>query len=171
MNLFSHCSQEVFGELVGISQPAVSAHFKSGVLPPGQTAAQWVMSYTHYLREQAAARGADGTLAANRAAESRTRTELLEIRLFERRREFCPINIIDMVLTHVGRQICAALSPLPSTLMKRCPKLTVDDIKIIQTEVDTACNLALGISTASITELHDEDVDTLPIIPSHQPNP
>lgn len=150
------CTQQQFADLVGISQPAVSDHLAAGVLQAGQTMGQWHSAYVSHLREQAAGRGADGELAANRAKESYTRNQLLESRLAERRREVAPVNIIEQVLAHVGSQIRGTLEPLHITLKMRCPQLTADDIKIIETEVSTACNLAVSTSMASLSALDDE---------------
>jgi len=154
--LLTTCTQQEFADLVGISQPAVSDLLARGVVQPGQSAAEWLIDYTSHLREQAAGRGGDGELAANRAEESRVRKELLEIKLAERRREVAPVDIIEQVLAHVGSQIRGTLEPLHVTLKMRCPQLTADDIKIIETEVSTACNLAASACMASLTALDDE---------------
>lgn len=44
------CTQEEFGLLVGISQPAVSNLVARGVLRPGQTAQHWLDRYVSHLR-------------------------------------------------------------------------------------------------------------------------
>lgn len=156
-DLSTTCTQQEFGDLIGISQPAVSDLLARNVLRPGQPAGQWLHSYCAHLREQAAGRGGDGELAANRAEESRVRKELLEIKLAERRREVAPVNIIEQVLAHVGSQIRGTLEPLHVTLKMRCPQLTADDVKIIETEVATACNLAASMCMASLTAMDEEE--------------
>lgn len=45
------CTQEEFGELVGISQQAVSNLVKRGVLKPGQTGQHWLDRYLSHLRQ------------------------------------------------------------------------------------------------------------------------
>jgi phage terminase Nu1 subunit (DNA packaging protein) len=157
MMLSGYCTQQEFGNLVGISQPAVSDLITRSVLQPGHSTGQWLHWYCAHLREQAAGRGGDGELAANRAEESRVRKELLEIKLAERRREVAPVEIIEQVLAHVGSQIRGTLEPLHVTLKMRCPQLAADDIKIIETEVATACNLASTMCMASLTALDEED--------------
>ena len=59
MNLDTTCTQAQFGELVGISQPAVSDLLTREVIQPGATAGAWLIDYCAHLREQAAGRGAD----------------------------------------------------------------------------------------------------------------
>lgn len=44
------CTQEEFGQLVGISQPTVSKLVARGVLKPGQTAQHWLDRYLSHLR-------------------------------------------------------------------------------------------------------------------------
>ena len=154
------CTQQQFADLVGISQQAISDHLAAGVLQPGQTMGDWLADYISHLREQAAGRGADGELAANRAKESYTRNQLLESRLAERRREVAPVNIIEQVLAHIGSQIRGTLEPLHVNLKMRCPQLTADDIKLIETEVATACNLAVSTSMASLSALDDEATES-----------
>lgn len=56
----------------------------------------------------------------------------------------------------MGSQIRGTLEPLHITLKMRCPQLTADDIKIIETEVSTACNLAVSTSMASLSALDDD---------------
>lgn len=151
------CTQEAFSRLVGISQPAVSDLLTRGILKPGQPAAEWLIRYTAHLREQAAGRGADGELAANRAATERTRKELLDIRLAERRKEVAPVDVIEQVLAHIGRQIRGTLEPLHVKLKMRCPQLGPEDLKLIEADVATACNLAASMSVACLADLESED--------------
>lgn len=153
------CTQEAFAQLVGISQPAVSELLTRGILVPGQPVREWLLRYTANLREQAAGRGGDGELAINRAAESRTRNELLQMRLAERRKELLPAGLIEEVIAHVGRQIRGKLEPLHVQLKVRCPQLTADDLKLIETEVAVACNLAASMSLASLADLDEDSKD------------
>lgn len=50
MDLDKPCTQQEFGELVGISQQAVSNLVSRGVLVPGQTAQHWLDRYLSHLR-------------------------------------------------------------------------------------------------------------------------
>ncbi len=45
------CSQQEFGDLVGISQQAVSNLVLRGILIPGQTAQHWLDRYLSHLRQ------------------------------------------------------------------------------------------------------------------------
>lgn len=156
LDLSTTCTQQEFADFVGASQPAVSGLLARGVIKPGNNAAQWSRDYIDHLREQAAGRGGDGELAANRAEESRVRKELLEIKLAERRREVAPVDIIEQVLAHIGSQISGTLASLHVTLKMRCPHLGADDIKIVETVSSEVCNLAVSACMASLTAMDDE---------------
>lgn len=157
-------TQALFGELVGIGQPAVSDLLSRGVLRPGQTAGQWLMDYCAHLREQAAGRGADGELASNRAKESATRNQLLEMKLAIARKEYAAVDVLGQVLATVGRSIAGILEPLHVNLHKLCPALTPEDIKVIQLEVSKACDIAVSASLAVLDVAEDASdvVDEVP---------
>ena len=49
-------TQEEFGQMVGISQQAVSSLCSRGVLLPGQSAREWILLYVLHLQHQIIAR-------------------------------------------------------------------------------------------------------------------
>lgn len=49
-------TQEEFGQMVGISQQAVSSLCSRGVLLPGQSAHEWILRYVLHLQHQIIAR-------------------------------------------------------------------------------------------------------------------
>ena len=150
MNLETTCTQAQFGELVGISQPAVSDLLTREVIQPGAPAGAWLIDYCAHLREQAAGRGADGELAYQRSELARVSRERAEIKLALERKEYAPVALIEQVLATVGRTIAGSLEALPGTLHKRCPALTPEDLKIVQIEVSKACDLAAAASLATL---------------------
>lgn len=156
MDLSTTCTQQEFGILIGISQQAVSDLLARGVIQPGHAAGQWLLAYTAHLREQAAGRGADGELATNRAAESRARTDLLEIRLAERRKEVAPVTVLEQILAHLGSQLRSNLEGLPATLKMRCPALGPDEMEIIHKTIAATCNLAATASLSSLDAMDEE---------------
>lgn len=150
MNLETTCTQAQFGELIGISQPAVSGLLQRDVIKPGATLGTWLLDYCAHLREQAAGRGADGELAFQRSELARVSRERAEIKLALERREYAPVALIEQVLATVGRSIAGVLEPLHVSLHKRCPTLTPEDLKLIQIEVAKACDLAVTVSLANL---------------------
>lgn len=161
MMLDETCTQVDFGLLVGIGQPAVSDLLSRGIIKPGQTAGQWLLDYTSHLREQAAGRGMDGELAYQRSELARVNRERAEIKLALERKEYAPVQLLEQVLATVGRSIAGALEPLHSSLAKRCPALTPEDLRHIQIEVSKACDLAVTASL-DVLDAQQEDDDTEP---------
>jgi phage terminase Nu1 subunit (DNA packaging protein) len=160
VDLDQPCTQVDFAHLVGITQPAVSELLTKGILGKGQQARTWLLAYTAQLREQAAGRGADGELAANRAAESRTRNEMLQIKLKRMRGEYADVSVIDQVIAHVGTTIASKLEPLPARIKMLCPQLTADDLKGIEATITDARNMAAAASIATLDLVNaDDDID------------
>lgn len=155
MNLDEPCTQAAFGEMIGVSQPAVSEMVTREILTPGQTAHQWMLAYCAHMREQAAGRGADGELAFQRSELARVSRERAEIKLAQERREYAPVALIEQVLATVGRGIVSVLEPLHVNLHRQCPALTPEDLKLIQIEVSRACDLAASASLA-LLELDEQ---------------
>jgi phage terminase Nu1 subunit (DNA packaging protein) len=158
VDLDQPCLQADFAALVGISQPAVSELLTRGVLKPKQSARAWLLAYTHQLREQAAGRGADGELAINRAAESKTRNDLLQIKLKRARGDYAEVALIEQVLAHIGSQIASQFEPLPARIKMLCPGLTPDDLQGIEAVITEARNLAARASIAVLAEV-DPDAE------------
>ena len=154
-DLHAPCTQAAFGELIGVSQPAVSEMVTREILTPGQTAHQWLLAYCAHMREQAAGRGADGELAFQRSELARVSRERAEIKLALERRQYAPVALIEQVLATVGRGIVGVLEPLHVNLHRQCPALTPEDLKLIQAEVSRACDLAANASLA-VLELDEE---------------
>lgn len=164
MNLTETCTQQAFGDMVGIGQPAVSDLLARTIIQPGHTAGQWLLDYTAHLREQAAGRGADGELAGNRAKESFTRNQLLEMKLRVMRQEYAPVGLIGEVIATVGRTIAGVLEPVHNTLHKMNPNLTPEDLKFVQTELSRACDMAATASLDLLT-VDEEPADVPDDVP------
>lgn len=161
MDLHANCTQAEFGELVGVSQQAVSDMVGRKVLAPGQSASQWLQAYCEHLREQAAGRGADGELAFQRSELARVSRERAEIKLALERRDYAPVALIEQVLSQVGRSIAGVLEPIHVNLHRLCPNLTPDDLKLIQREVSKACDLAVAASLDLLDVADEADDEAL----------
>lgn len=150
-------SQQAFGDLVGISQPAVSDLQSRGVIKAGATAGAWLLAYTAHLREQAAGRGADGELASERARLAREQADAAAMKNAQARRELAPIGVIEEVLAHVGRQIATALEGIQPKLRRRFPDLTPDQLSVIATEIARARQLAASVTLSVLDAQHEDD--------------
>lgn len=151
MELNTTCTQAEFGDLVGVTQPAVSDMLGRGVLTQGHTTGQWLHAYCTHLRGVAAGRGSDSELAYERAELTRVNRERAQIKLAVESKEFAPIAVIEQVLSHIGRSVAGYLEPLPGQIHKLCPALTPEDVARIQSEVSKACDVAAGASLALLS--------------------
>jgi phage terminase Nu1 subunit (DNA packaging protein) len=159
IDLNATMSQTEFGDLVGVSQQAVSDMLARDVLTPGASCGDWLRAYTSHLREQAAGRGMDGELAFQRSELARVSRERAEIKLALERRDYAPVALLEQVMATVGRSIVGVLEPLHVNLHRLCPHLTPEDLKLIQTEVSKACDIA---ASASLSVLDDPAEDGQP---------
>lgn len=149
-------TQADFGELVGISQQAVSDLVARKVIAPEQSAGQWLLAYCGQLREAAAGRSADGALALERATQARVARERNEIQLAKDRREYAAVALIELFCAHVGRTVSGVLEPLPAEIHKLCPALTPDDVRRVQLAVAKACDQAVSVTLADFENADDD---------------
>jgi len=145
-------TQEQFGELVGITQQAVSDLLTRNVIVPGRTAHEWLLAYAKHLRDQAAGRGADGVLAFERARHAREQADAQAMKNAVSRKEFAPVFVIEEVLAKVGRQVAATLEAIPVALRRRFPELTGPQLAAIEEEVVKARNIAAAINIDAANE-------------------
>ena len=129
VDLSGPVTQVEFGELVGISQPAVSQLIASGVLADGAPALMWLQAYVARLREQAA--GRSQALAAERAALARSQREGQEIKNAVARKEFAPIAVLGDVLGMASAGVSDRMDAVRGDLRRRCPELSEAALGVI----------------------------------------
>lgn len=150
-------TQQQFADLVGVSQQAVSDMQKRGVLRANVTGRSWLLAYCEHLREEAAGRA--GTLAEERAGLDRARREEIEMRNATKRRELVPVAVIELVLAKVGRQVAGILGGLTPGIRLRWPEISADQLRLIDTEIARARNLAATMSPDVLTEPDESEGD------------
>jgi phage terminase Nu1 subunit (DNA packaging protein) len=155
MQLHQPCTQAEFGELLGITQQAVSGMVASGTLIPGDTLKGWLQKYTAHLREKAA--GRDSELSRQRALDTEVSRKIKEIKLAEKMRESIHVGVIDMVLASVGRKVSAKLEQLPGNLRRLCPELSPAAVALMQREIAAACDMAVVASLAMLSDPDEPD--------------
>lgn len=170
MILDEPCKQADFGDLVGISQPAVSDLVSKGVLDNGAPLRQWLLAYCLRLREQAAGRlgseigGLD--LAQERAALAREQRQGIAIKNAVLRGEFADVSLLAEVLAAASQAVAERFDHLPGRLRTACPDLPPAAIDQIMTAIAGARNewvratLALVRPTIDEPWNEDEDDDT-----------
>lgn len=150
INLGQVLSQEAFGDLVGISQPAVSDLMTRGIIQAGQPCGVWLLAYTGHLREQAAGRGADGELASERARLAREQADMVAMKNAQSRKELAPVQILEEVLALVTRQVATVLDGIGPQLRRNFPDLSGEQLKIIGGELARARQLAATVNLQAV---------------------
>lgn len=155
LDLSVNVTQKQFGELVGVSQQAVSDLVMRGVLTDGSSCGSWLLAYCGHLREVAAGRAAAGDLdlATERAGLARAQREKIEMQNAVTRGELTPTIVLEQALTNVASKVSGILDAIPGMIRRRVPQLTADDIDLVAAEVAKARN---AVATMSISDMGDD---------------
>lgn len=156
-DLSSPVTQAQFGDLVGMSQQAVSDLVRRGVLPDGACGDEWLLAYCDHLREVAAGRGGDSAkeLSAERARLAREQADKIAMQNAVTRGELAPAYLLEEVLARAGARAGRILETIPGMLRRRLPQLTSDDIAEVTRVVAKARNLAAAMRLADAVA-HDD---------------
>jgi phage terminase Nu1 subunit (DNA packaging protein) len=151
-------TQAAFGELVGISQPAVSDLISRGVLATGDHARVWLLAYCGHLREIAAGRDPDGDLAAARTRLANESADKVALENAIKRREFAPVAILEVILADVARQVATRLDALVPQIKRRLPDLPNTVLTQLSAEIHTCRDLCAAVNMQDADRLQrDED--------------
>lgn len=163
LDLSSIVTQKQFGELVGISQPAVSDLLSRGVMTEGSVVGDWLLDYCLNLREQAAGRSASGDLdlATERARLAREQADKIAMQNAQTRRELAPVVLMTEVLAKAGTRVAGILDAIPGQVRRRLPTLPASEIESIAREIAKARNLCAAIRLEDLDQ--DEVDDDMPI--------
>jgi len=155
-------TQATFGDLVGMSQQAVSDLVRRRVLPEGASANEWLLAYCEHLREVAAGRGGEATfeLAAERARLAKEQADKVGMQNAERRGELAPAHLLEQVLAKAGARAGRILETIPGTLRRRLPQLSSADIEVVTRIVAKARNIAATMRLADADA--DDDAEEAP---------
>ena len=117
-NIDSKATQKGFGELVGVSQQAISKHVDTGLLKKNQNYRTWLISYCEKLRDEASGRGNDaqGELTRARTRDANASSELKYITIKEKAGELVPTSEIEPLLTAMFTAARTELLSLPDKL-------------------------------------------------------
>ena len=166
IDLSLNVTQSVFGEMVGISQPAVSDLLSRGVLEPGASLGQWLVAYCSHLREMAAGRATDGSidLPTERALLARAQREGQVIKNEVALGTYAPISVLSDVLANASQSIVDQLDQLPAGISRICPDLPQSVRDLIMDTVARARNewvrktLSLSADTLGPEDQQEEEI-------------
>jgi phage terminase Nu1 subunit (DNA packaging protein) len=123
VDLSSTGTQSALGELVGVTQQAISA-----MNLPGGTLGDMLLAYCHRLREVAAGRqGMEGgglDLIQERAALAREQRIGHEIKNEVARKTYAPISMLAETLALASQAVVERFDQLPGILKKTCPDMS-----------------------------------------------
>lgn len=162
IDLKGRVKQSEFGELVGISQPAVSDLLSRRVLSGGGTGGQWLREYCGHLREIAAGRAASGDLdlASERAGLAKAQREKIEMQNAVTRGELAPRTLLEQVLAGVAPKVCGLLDSIVPALRKRSGYGSEDLDFVARTIAETRNTIAAlrlpDIAPAAVTDDEEE---------------
>ena len=145
--------QAVTGEIVGVSQQAISAMVSEGKLPTFGTQGEMLHAYCQRLREQAAGRlgSEDGGLDLVQERASLAREQRISQRLKNdiARGEYAPIGLLADVLGMASSAVVDRFEQLEGALRKACPTLP-DDAKATVMQVIASARNEWIRSTAKL---------------------
>ncbi len=154
-------TQAQFGELVGISQPAVSDLLSRGVMTEGQPCGVWLKQYCGNLREVAAGRLASGDLdlATERARLAREQADKIAMQNAQTRRELAPVVMMTEVLAKAGARVAGILDAIPGQVRRRLPQLPAAEIENITREIAKARNLCAAIRLDDLDHVDQDETE------------
>jgi phage terminase Nu1 subunit (DNA packaging protein) len=118
-----------------------------GILNSGDTGAVWLKHYCENLREQAAGRASMGDLdlVQERARLAKEQADRVEMQNQISRKEVAPVNLLEVVLAKVARQIVGNLEAIPVQLKRNSTTISQEDLKYITSEIVKARNIAAAM--------------------------
>lgn len=156
-------TQTLIGQLVGVSQQAISALVNDGKIPATGTVGAVLVAYCERLREQAAGRmGEEGgglDLVQERAALARSQRIAQDLKNDIARGEYAPIGLLADVLGMASSAVVDRFEQLEGTLRKACPDLPDEARTAVATVIASARNEWIRSTAKLVTERLDELVD------------
>lgn len=169
-DLTTPMTQAQFGDLVGISQQAVSDLMRREILVDGATADEWLLAYCDHLREVAAGRGGSNALelAAERARLAKEQADKIAMQNAITRGELAPAHLLEEVLARAGARVGRLLETIPGLLRRRMPDAKADDIAAVAAVVAKARNVAVAMRLADLDRDADDTDDMADLIDGEQ---
>jgi phage terminase Nu1 subunit (DNA packaging protein) len=168
IDLSKPISQAAFGELVGVSQQAVSDFLRVAALGPGVPAGEMLIAYCERLREVAAGRqsmeagGLD--LVQERAALARSMREGHEIKNEVARKTYAPIALLAETLATASQAVVERFEQLPGAIRKNCPDLPEAARDVVMATIALARNEWVSktqqLMTAALDASLEDDADS-----------
>lgn len=147
-----------FGDLVGVTQQAISQRVKDGLLVPGQPLREWIRGYCTKLREEAAGRSGDDqqSLTRARTREAEASAELKQIQIAEKAGTLVPLAAVEpglIAMITAARQELLALPDRLATELRALYGVEIDPSLITERIHESLQHLASGLSADSVSDV------------------
>lgn len=146
-------TQAQFGELVGISQPAVSELTSRGVLGAGMSCRAMLLAYCAHQREIAAGRAtSEGglDLATERARLAREQADKFALQNAQTRRELAPVVLMEETLARTAARVSSILATIKGEMRRRFPQIPSADLGAVDAVVAKAMNACAALTLESL---------------------
>ena len=159
IDLAAPVTQKAFGDLVGISQAAVSGLVDRKILRAGASAGEWLHAYLEHIRAVAMERGGSGALQLKRERGRVLRglAEKIERKNARTRVELAPRILLEQILAKSGARASRIFSTIPGELRRSCRLLTVADIAAVEVIVGKVRDLAASMRLSDLDR--DDDLE------------
>ena len=160
VNLLQQSTQSEFGDLVGISQQAVSDLMDRKVITQGVSLGVWIVEYCEHMRKIASGRmeNGDADVARQRARLAKELADRLAMENADRRLEVAPVEAMNDVLAKVSARVCEILDSIPELVRGRIPSSNDDVLESVRVEIDKCRNMAASMSLSMLDD-QEEDSD------------
>jgi phage terminase Nu1 subunit (DNA packaging protein) len=157
------CTHQEIADLLGISRARATQLAADGVFEAGRRADIWLRAYVERLREQAAGRDVDASLANERALLARSQRVAQEIKNKVLQGEYAQIGLLADILGTASAALAERLEALPSRLKMAVPELPDAARAMLELTIATARDewvLATGeLVEARLDALADDQAD------------
>lgn len=159
VDLSASFSQTALAEMVGVTQPAISAMVTEGKLPAAGTLGEVLQAYCQRLRLQAAGRMGDEVggldLVQERAALAREQREGQAIKNAVARREYAPVGLLSDVLGMASSAVVDRFDQLEGAMRKACPDLPDEAKTTVQQVIAAARNEWIRATSTLVADTVD----------------
>jgi len=145
-------TQAEFGQLVDLTQQAVSDLLARGVLSSGAAGGVWLREYIGNLREVAAGRKSEGSgdLVAERTRLAKEQADRIALQNAITKRELVPAGVLVELVSGIAAQVSVIFEALPGKIRREVPDLPSSALDAIARELAKGRNAVADMKIESV---------------------